>query len=49
MVRVAVRDIDWSLVLFVKRRGMQVAPGVFAFATPPLLAKSVRGHHAAAI
>jgi len=49
MVRVAVRDIDWRLVLFVKRRGVQVAPGVFAFATPPPLAKSARGHHAAAI
>ena len=33
----------------VKRRGAQVAPGVFAFATSPPLAKSARGHHAAAI
>jgi hypothetical protein len=49
MVRVAVRGIDWPLVLLVKRRGVQVAPGVFAFATPPPLAKSARGHHAAAI
>jgi hypothetical protein len=49
MIRVAVRDIDWSLVLFFKRRGVQVAPGVFAFATPPTLAKSAREHHAAAI
>jgi hypothetical protein len=49
MVRVAVRDIDWPSVLIVKRRGAQVAPGVFAFATPPPLAKSARGHHAAAI
>ncbi len=40
MVRVAVQDIDWPLVLIVKRRGMPVAPGVFAFATPPPLAKS---------
>ena len=49
MVRVAVRDIDRPLVLFVKRRGVPVAPGVFPFATPPPLAKSAREHHAAAI
>ena len=49
IVQVAVRDIDWPLVLIVKRRGEQVAPGVFPFATPPPLAKSAREHHAAAI
>jgi len=49
MVRVAVRDIDWSPVLFVKRRGAWFRRGVFAFATSLPLAKSAREHHAAAI
>ena len=49
MVRVAVQDIDWPLVLIVKRRGVPVTPGVFAFAIPPPLAKSAGEHHAAAI
>jgi hypothetical protein len=49
MVRVTVRAIDRLLVLIVKRRGVSVAPGVFAFAISPPLAKSTRGHHAAAI
>jgi hypothetical protein len=49
MVPVAGRDIDWPLVLIVKRRGEQVASGVYPFTTPPPLAKSAREHHAAAI
>ncbi len=43
------RGTDLHFAGCVKRRDVQVAPGVFAFATPPPLAKSARGHHAAAI
>jgi len=49
LVPATVRGTDLYFAGCVKRRGMQVAPGVFAFATSPPLAKSAREHHAAAI
>ena len=49
VVPAMVRHTDPLFAGCVKRRGVQVASGVFAFATPPPLAKSARGHHAAAI